>query len=200
MKTVIQILLLAAVVGLSYVLYQQIITPLHFNSTVESRSKDVIQRLKDIRSAQRAYKSVHGVYANSMDTLINFVVNDSITYEIKFGSEDDSLAKAKGLVKTEKIKFAVIDTIFNHSFDAKSLKFIPHSNNAEFIMGADTIRTESKVLVPVFEAKAPYKLFLNDLDHQELVNLIDRRISLEKYAGIKVGAIDAATNDAGNWE
>lgn len=200
MKTVIQIILVAAVVGLSYVVYQQIMSPLKFIDTQAMREKEVIQRMKDIRSAQRAYKSSHGVYAKSMDSLIDFVLNDSLTFEVKFGSEDDSLAKAKGEVKTIKIKMAVLDTVFTHGFDAKKLRYIPFSNNEEIIMDADTIRTESKVLVPVFEAKAPYKAFLSDLDKQELINLIDRRKAIDKYAGVKVGSIEAATNDAGNWE
>lgn len=200
MKKVILIILIAGVAGLSYVLYNQIMTPLNFENTVSLREKEVIQRLKDIRSAQRAFKLSHGVYTKSMDSLIDFVKNDSLTFEIKFGSEDDSVAKAKGLVKVEQIKIAVLDTIFNKNFKADELKFIPFSGNTPFIMDADTIRTESKVLIPVFEAKAPYKTFLSDLDMQELVNLIDRRKSTDKYPGIKVGSIEAATNDAGNWE
>ncbi|MFI3297571.1 MAG: hypothetical protein R3Y59_08095 [bacterium] len=200
MKTVIKLILAAAVAGLAYVLYLQIMNPLQFIETQEAREKEVVQLMKDIRSAQRAFKSVHGVYTKSMDSLVEFVQKDSLTFEVKFGSEDDSLAKARGEVKTFKIKMAVLDTIFNPNFDATKLRYIPFSNNEEIIMDADTIRTESKVLIPVFEAKAPYKAFLADQDQQELINLIDRRKSIDKYPGIKVGSIESATNDAGNWE
>ena len=200
MKRVIQIVLLIAAAGLAYVLYQQIMIPVKFNETQALREQAVIQRLKDIREAQRAYKSVYGKYTPSMDTLINFVKNDSMSYEIKMRSEDDSAAVAEGRVKTIKVKYAVIDTIFNKNFKADDLRYIPFSNGQEFIMAADTLVTASKVTIPVFEAKAPYKRYLSDLNHQELVNLIDRTKSLNKYAGLKVGSITEATNDAGNWE
>ena len=65
---------------------------------------------------------------------------------------------------------------------------------------AGIFTTESGVVVPVFEARAPFKLYLSDLDAQELRNLVDDREQLDKYPGLKVGAMDQATNDAGNWE
>lgn len=200
MKTVIQIILAAAVAALAYVLYMQIMTPLEFNTTHAQRDKEVIQRMKDIRKAQRAFKSTHGVYTKSMDSLIDFVLTDSLVFEIRFGSEDDSVAKAKGEVRVEQVKFAVLDTVFNKSFDAEKLRYIPFSDNKEIYMDADTIRTESNVLIPVFEARAPYKEYLTDQDIQEVINLIDRRKSIDRYPGIQVGSILSATNDAGNWE
>jgi hypothetical protein len=39
------------------------------------------------------------------------------------------------------------------------------------------------------------------MDRQELINLINECKNVyEVYPGVKVGAMDAATNDAGNWE
>ncbi|MDE7134237.1 MAG: hypothetical protein K2N86_03040, partial [Rikenellaceae bacterium] len=126
---------------------------------------------------------------------------DSMVYLIKTGSEDDSLAVAKGLVKTVKVKIAVLDTIFNKGFNADDIRYIPFSGNTEFILAADTLTTGSKVTIPVFEAKAPFKTYLSDEKyHQELVNLIDKQKTLGKYPGMKVGSITEATNDAGNWE
>ena len=50
------------------------------------------------------------------------------------------------------------------------------------------------------ECRAPYKLFLSDLSKPDLINLIDDKNTFDKYPGIKVGAMDKAINDAGNWE
>ena len=122
------------------------------------------------------------------------------------GSADDSVAVAKGLVKTEKFKMAVIDTVFGEKKltrdQVRNLRYIPFAaEGTEFIMDAGMFTTESKVIVPVFECKAPYKTFLADLDRQELINLIHECKNIfEVYPGVKVGAMDAATNDAGNWE
>ncbi len=200
-KNLLQIVLLVIVCLLAYAVYMQIKTPLDFQEIKKVRDEAVISRLKDIRTAERAYKQLYSKYTGSFDTLINFIKTDSMVYLIKTGSEDDSLAVAKGLVKTVKVKIAVLDTIFNKGFNADDIRYIPFSGNTEFILAADTLTTGSKVTIPVFEAKAPFKTYLNDEKyHQELVNLIDKQKTIGKYPGMKVGSITEATNDAGNWE
>lgn len=204
MKKVFQIVLILVVLGLGYLLYDGIMTPLRFQQTKATREAAVIERIKDIRTAQRAYKQVNQKYTPSFDTLINFVLNGTLEFERSFGSADDSLAVAKGLVKREKFTMAAIDTVFGARKltpqQVKDFKLIPFGEGAEFIMDAGTFATESKVVVPVFVCRAPYKIYLGDLDEQELINLIDDRKTLDKYPGIKVGSMTEATNDAGNWE
>ena len=205
MKKLIQIILLLVIVALVYVLIRQILGPMEFQKEVAVREKAVVERLKDIRTAQRAYKSVHQVYTSSFDSLINFILTDSLTFEKAIGSEDDSVAVAKGLVSVEKFKIAAIDTVFGAKKltpeDVKNLRYIPYGqNNVQFRMEAGSLVTESQVEVQVFECRAPFKDFLSDLDKQELVNMVDEANRYEKYAGLKVGSMKEATNDAGNWE
>lgn len=204
MKKVLLIVLAVVVIALAYILYQQIMTPLRFQKQVDVRKAAVIERIKDIRSAERAFKQIHTTYTGDFDSLINFVLNDSLTYERSFGSADDSLTVAQGLFRTEEFKMAVIDTVFGTkklSREAvEQLKFIPYGNGKQYILDAGILETESKVKVPVFECKAPFKDFLSDLDNQELLNLIDTEKALYKYPGVRVGSMETATNDAGNWE
>ncbi|MCD7970679.1 MAG: hypothetical protein LUF87_10035 [Alistipes sp.] len=203
MKRVLQIVLALAIVGLIYWLYNSLMTPIRFQKEVAVREAAVISRIKDIRSAQQAYKQKYQRYTPSFDTLIHFILNDTLVYDRTSGSADDSVAVARGLVSTEQFKRAVMDTIFSNRLsrqDVLDLPLIPYGDGARFIMDAGNFETDSKVVVPVFEAKAPYKAFLSDLDRQELINLIDDAKTLERYPGIKVGAMDQATNDAGNWE
>lgn len=206
MKRAIQIVLAIVIIGMGYWATEMILSPLRFQKQTKTREAAVIDRLKDIRSAERAFKQKNQRYTASFDTLINFVLTDSIEFEKKIGSSDDSVAVARGLVKTEKFKMAIIDTVFGAKKLSPSqvgqLRYVPFAEeNTEFLLDAGSFVTESKVIVPVFECKAPYKMFLADLDHQELVNLIDECKNVyEKYPGLKVGAMDAATNDAGNWE
>ena len=203
-KKVVQIILGIIIIGLTYALSEQIMNPLRFKEEIATRQEDVIEKLKDIRSAQRMFKSVHGEYTPSFDSLIQFIINDSIIIEKTIGSADDSVAVAEGRFSIEEVKLAVIDTVFSaRKFTPKmveDLRIIPHSNGEMFILDAGDFTTESEVVVPVFECKAPFKLFLNGLNEQELINLIDDRKTLDKYPGIKVGAMDKAVNDAGNWE
>lgn len=204
MKKAIQIILGIVIVGLSYVLIEQIMVPIRFQEDVQTRQADVIERLKDIRSAQRVFKAKHERYTSSFDTLITFILTDSIIAQKTTGSMDDSLAVAENRAKIEEYKIAAIDTVFgSRKFTpemVQELRIIPHSAGAHYILDAGFFETESQTIVPVFECKAPYKLFLLGIGEQELINLIDSKKYLDKYPGIKVGAMDKAINDAGNWE
>ncbi len=206
LKLSLQIVLLAAIVVLAWVLVRQIVIPIQFDKQVKLREAAVIERIIDIRSAEQAFKQKNQRYVADFDSLINFVLTDSLEFERQLGSADDSVAVARGLVKTEKFKRAVVDTVFAPkrltAQQVRDLKFVPYAEpGTEFILRAGMLTTESKVIVPVFEAKAPYKMFLYDLDRQLLVNLIDEsKNALLKYPGIQVGSVERATNDAGNWE
>jgi len=212
-KTVIQIVLIAAVLGLVYLLYSQINTPMEFDKIRERREKVVVDRLKDIRTAQRSYRQKYSRFTPSFDTLINFVKYDSIILEKTIGSEDDSLAVAQGRVYKKTFAVAVKDTIFPAGFNIDEIRYIPFSEMvsaklndgkgefSQFVMDTVSIETESKVVVPVFEAFAPYTTFLGDLDKQELINFRDTRVNtLGRDDGLKVGSLKATTNEAGNWE
>ncbi|MBR4851619.1 MAG: hypothetical protein IKU97_06160 [Tidjanibacter sp.] len=213
-KTITQIVLAIVVVVLAYLLYDNIMTPVRFDETRIAREKAVIERISDIRSAQRGYKQVYGKYTGSFDTLINFVLTAEMQFERQLVSSDDSvgLAKLKKARKKNIEKFTVkaIDTVFGAKkltpAQIEQLRYIPFSAQAnngevkEFIMGAGLVEV-GNVKIPVFEAKAPYKTFLLDLNEQLLINLIDEQKNvLYKYPGIKVGDLYQATNDAGNWE
>ncbi len=206
LKLSIQMVLAAVVALLAYMVYRQIMDPLDFRKQVKMREAAVIDRIRDIRSAEQAFKQKNGRYTADFDSLINFVLTDSLVFERLTGSPDDSVAVAKGLVRTEKFAKAVRDTVFAPreltTEQIKNMRYIPHAEaGTEFILRAGMLTTESKVVVPVFEAKAPYKDFLYDLDPQAVINMIDESKNVYyKYPGIAVGSIEKATNDAGNRE
>ncbi|MCD8073247.1 MAG: hypothetical protein LUE10_08845 [Alistipes sp.] len=201
--TVLSIVLGIFIVLFTWLLFRHLTTPLNFQKEVKVREAAVISRIQDIRTAQQAYKQKYQRYTPTFDSLIYFILNDSLIFERSSGSVDDTLAVARGLVTREEFSIPVIDTIFRKKVtreDVENLRYIPYGDGAEYIMDAGMFETDSKVVVPVFEAKAPYKAFLSDLNRQELINYIDDAKTLGKYPGIKVGALDQATNDAGNWE
>lgn len=201
MKRVLQVIILIVVVALGYKLYEIIMTPIQFQEVKSARETVVIQQLKDIRTAQRAFKSSYSHYTGDIDSLIAFINHDSMTVKITMGSEDDSIAVAKGLVKTIEGRVAIKDTLFKvPGFKAENLKYIPFTDKQVVYMGAGQLTTESKVVIPVFEARIPYKSYLGDMDPQQLINLIDVQKTLDKYPGLKVGSLEQSTNDAGNWE
>jgi hypothetical protein len=166
--------------------------------------------LKDIRAAQRAYKSKYQQFTGDFDSLINFILNDSLTMERKLVDEDDSVAmaqlKKQGKKNIETYNIAVVDTIFNPrkltKEDIQNLRYIPHTDNkVEFIMEAAHVNA-GNVQVPVVECRAPYKLYLDTVAYrQNVINLIDDRVNnFNAYAGLKFGSMEGSNNEAGNWE
>lgn len=211
MKRIAQIILGVVILGLVYVIYDQISTPIRFDDEVKVRNAQVIDRIKDIRTAQRSFKSKYQRFTGSFDTLISFVLNDSLELERKIVDEDDSVAmamlKKSGRKNVEKFKVAVIDTVFAPKklsrADVENLRYIPCTDNkAQFIMEAGIITTESKVMIPVVECRAPYKMYLDTVEfRQDIINLIDNDVhNLQRYPGIKFGSMETGNNEAGNWE
>ena len=211
MKKLFQIIFAVAIVGLVYVIYVQISTPIRFDKETKAKKAQVIDRIKDIRTAQRAFKSKYQHFTASFDSLTAFVLTDTLELERKIVDEDDSAAmamlKKSGKKNIEKFKIAVIDTIFAPKKvtrqDVENFRYIPGTGNkAQFIMEAGIITTESKVVIPVVECRAPYKAFLDTVAYrQEVINLIDEeQNNFNRYPGVKFGSMDSGNNEAGNWE
>lgn len=200
MKTVYQIGLLVIIVVLAYLVVGSIMKPIRFDKEKDKRYERTIERLKDIRTAQLAYRSENDKFTGSFDTLIDFLKNDSFKVVRQVGSLDDSVAVALGLVFRDTIKMSVLDSIFAKGFPVDSLRYVPNGGGSEFELAAGVLETASKVRVQVFEAKAHNDVILKGLDRQLIVNLNDLRRQLERYPGLQVGSLTQATNNAGNWE
>ncbi len=207
MKAILQIILAAAVIALGYWIFTIFKTPIDFNNARTAREEVVVERLKDIRTVQRAFRNANGKFAGSFQELFDFYHTDSMRVILAIGSEDDSAAMGQ-LVRVESF-IKMSDTIFNHrgkDFVIEEIQYIPFSELAtgskvRFAMDTATIITESAIAIPVFEAFAQYPLFLGDLDKQELINYRDEKVNtLRRADGLKVGSTTESTNEAGNWE
>jgi len=188
------------IVLLGYLIYRSVQEPVEFNKAKEFREKIAIERLKDIRTLEVAYKTKHGRFTASFDTLLDFYNNGVITLIRQVGSLDDSLAVAQKRVYRDSVKLAVKDTLLKRNgFIIDSIQYIPFSGKQKFEMKA-IIGKVSGVDVPLFEACAPYDILLAGLKRQLVVNLNYERTSSDKYPGLKVGSVDAPNNNAGNWE
>ncbi len=195
-KLIVQIVLLFVIAGLVYFIYTGVMKPIDFDNEKTARYGKVVQRLKDIRTAQVAFKSVYGKYTGSFDTLIQFVNEDSFPVEYAEGSLDDSLAVAMGLVVRDTFYVKVRDSIFDDDYPVDSLRYVPFTDGLIFDMKSDSIMTASQVQVQVFEASALNFDILNGMNRQLIINLND----LTDFPGLRVGSVDEANNNAGNWE
>lgn len=216
----------AIIVALVYAIVTSIMKPVNFNKETARRTEVAVQRLKDIRTLQVAYKSVNNRFCSSIDSLKDFYQNGEMEVVMQVGSQDDSLAMAhtdavkkankkitsadlyqmymngdKNLVFSVVNKIPVRDTLFNGrtDFNIDSLKYIPFSGKSPVQMQAVS-KLVSGVQVPLFEAKMPYKLLLRGMDNQLRINLDAERRDQNRYEGLQVGSVTAPNNNAGNWE
>ncbi len=209
MKTVIQIVLTIAIIALGYLCVESINKPIRFQEQQKVRKEANVDKLMLTRDAQVAYKSVYDKYTGNFDTLINFIKNDSLPLVKKEGAITDSMreegmteqkALALGIISRDTIRVSVKDSLFPAGYPIDSLKFVPFVGDKTYEMGAGVVVTGSGVKVQVFECKVHNNIYLNGLEAQEVINLNDKTEKLERYPGLKVGSLEEANNNAGNWE
>ncbi len=224
-KKIVSVLLLFVIAGLVYACIKSIMEPINFNKQKAYRETVGIQRMKDVRTLQEAFKSVTGHFTASADSLVDFYKNGKMEVIMQIGSNDDSLAvatteklkksrrgitpeqmyelykKGEHLVFSISSKVDVKDTLFNtrNNFNIDSLKYIPFSQG-DTIQMESVIKEVSGVKVPLFEARMPYKSLLKGLDNQLRINLDADRKAMNRYEGLQVGSVSAPNNNAGNWE
>lgn len=184
------------ILGLSYALFSVIMNPIKFNKEKIARSADVIDRLKDIRKAQLAFKEVNRYYASDFDELIPLIDTGEFTIvqrrdeELKFYNKIYREFQLKDTTFIDTMGFVNIkDSIFGKNYNLENLRFIPHSNGTELELRAGKIKS-GNLSVQVFEAKAPKEEYLKGLDKDLVKN---------SAKDLVVGSMNSAKIN-GNWE
>ena len=222
-KKLINVFLGLCAVGLLFITWRSIQDTEDFDADVKARENVVKARLMEIREAQEAYKAQHGEYCPDWSVLIQFVKTGRLPIVMKQGvltdkqmdnglteskaaeivaSGDQAAIAANGLqnFRRDTNWIAVADTIFGKGFNPDSLRYVPFGNGAVFEMDTITQIARSGAPFCLLEVKVPYTTYLNGLDEQEINNLIYEQNQLGRYAGLKIGDLETANNNAGNWE
>ena len=205
-KPVLVILFGILSIYLGFKIYDSINAPIEFNKVRKERFSHVIDKLKDIRDSQEAYKTVNGKYAGDFESLIKFIDTGSYTittqrdssfmrydraYQIDM-QQDTIIIDTLGTVKVK-------DSLFGADDRYKTMMDVPYAqNNEKFEMKADIV-DKSGYKAPVFEAKVKKNVVLYD-QPKDLVEKENSYQSVEEVNGseIKVGSLtDVSTN--GNW-
>ena len=206
MKTILQIVLWIVCGIFAYLIYQSVNGPIEFKKVRQERFQAVIDKLKDIRDAQEAYKSVNGKYAGNFESLIKFVDTGSYTITQQ---RDSSFMRFDRVYQIElQVDTIVIDTLgfvkvkdslFKNDPTYANMMDVPYAqNNEKFDLKADII-DKSGYRAPVFEAKVKKNVVLFD-QPGDLLAQENARNSVEEVNGefITVGSlVDVSTN--GNW-
>ena len=211
MRRVIQVLFVLIIIVLGYLIVESIMEPIRFNQEVEVREQATINRLIDIREAQKAYKDVYKQYTGSFDTLIAFVDTGSFTVVKAIGDipeewlDDMGFDKARekalkeGVIFRENTHVPVLDSLFHGEFRTDSLRFVPFTEGITFEMSSGKLLTSSNLTVQVVQAFCLYDDLLNGMEEQLIVNYKDERMKIVGFEGVKFGSMEEGTL-TGNWE
>lgn len=156
MRLIINILILLALVFVTYVLISSIREPIEFEKELGIREKAVIARLQDIRKAQEFHRAVAGSFAGTFDELKHNLQTKDLTIITAYGDPDDP---ESGEVFFDTIRKPAIDSIRSLNIRLDSLEFIPFGEGAVFSLKVDTIPYE-KTTVNVLEVGAVRKDFM----------------------------------------
>tara|TARA_B100000530_G_scaffold95034_1_gene58597 strand:+ start:862 stop:1518 length:657 start_codon:yes stop_codon:yes gene_type:complete len=205
-KRALELFLWALSIFFASQIYSSINGPIKFNQVKNDRYTQVIDRLKDIRTAQIAHKDVNGFYANNFDSLVSFIDNGIFTVIEK---RDSSYLEYNRTYRIDMLKeveivdtlgfVSVKDSLFGENESYKMMAKIPiEGTDSEFSIKADII-DKNGYQVPVFEVKVKKDIVLFD-QNKDLLDQENKVISVDGVNGpeIILGSMsDVSTS--GNW-
>jgi hypothetical protein len=166
-STILMVVMILGSAGLAYLNYQSIENQLAYIKKKELISSHVIQRLKDIRTAELAYKDANGRFTANWDTLTSFVLTGQVPQIRAFGEKPDTLSEqeaiALGLIVRDTVYQTVLENQFlsevalnrrKYPFYVDSLRFVPFGNGVEFDLQASVIAVSGQI-TPVFQVMDP---------------------------------------------
>ncbi len=211
MKIALQVFLWSLSIFFSFQIYNSIMGPIDFNKVRDQRYAKVINRLKEIRKAQIAYKDVNGKYSKSFDTLIKFIDEGFFTLIEK---RDSSYLEYDRTYRIDMLKEIVVidtlgtinvkDSLFYKNNNYVDMAIIPIDGiDALFSIDADKIEKNSggsiSYYVDVFEVKVSKDIILYD-QNKDLLKQENETISVDGVNGPNI-ILGSMTNVSinGNW-
>lgn len=193
----VKVILAGVIILLAYLIVNSIKKPVKFENSLQTRGDSIINRLKDIRTAQTLFHYQFGRYTSSFDSLKTFVKNGKIP-EVKIIPDPADTTFTRTISDTIGY-ISIFDSIFAHkNYPIDKLNEIPFSNGDLFSILAGKIN-KGGVEVAVFEVSARMETYTKDLDRQLVINRIKELEDKSQFPGLKVGSMTEATTD-GNWE
>ncbi len=213
-RTILQIVLAVAIVGLAVLLYNSIMKPVRFENEYNKRREACAEKLKAIRNLEDAYKITYGKYTGSFDTLIGRLMNedsmktivkvtnyDKIPADVDINEVPEKEAVEKGYVSREEVfinpiaklredkKLSTTDAaghvVQMTDEQIRNLRYVPYPKGEKNEFELQAGAIDkSGFMVPVFECKVSLETLLADMDKQQRVNKI---AEIEMVAGRYAG-------------
>ena len=187
---------------LAYFVFNSIDSEVEFQKVAKVRITENVQKLKDLRQVQIAYKKVNNTYASNFESLLDFLENDSMVIVKAIGETPDSLTDVQalelGIISRDTAYLLAKETIFDESYlssrnqkyplNLTTLTNAPHSKELYSVDAG--IVEKGKVMVQVFEISTTYAAVFTALDAENKSYELDNLL--------KVGSMDEASLN-GNW-
>ncbi len=207
MKLVIQLLLWVVIGVLGYFTFNSVYEPIQFNKVRDKRYQKVIDKLKDIRQAELAHKTITGKFSGSFDSLITFIDTAEFTVTQRRDTTvlDEERTKQLGVdqykskVLIDTLGYTPVkDSLFKNSNRYKDMMYVPYTDNKKFDIEAGETYKNGNYL-PVFEVKVNKSVVLHDQD-KDLLAQEKQTVAVDGVNGeyIKVGSM-SEVNTKGNW-
>jgi len=189
-RNVLNVILLCLVCYTGYRFYNALKEPIEFDIESKARMDKAVDRLKDVRRAQDAWKKRYGSYTANLDSLIEMAKTDSFKVVSTSGDKNDSLLVARKGIK-EVISYVLIsDSLYGGDMSRISkMKYVPNTTPPVTFEAYQGEIVKNTVDVKVFEVSTPYTTLFNGLDD-------------EYYDTGRILAVGSKTeaSTAGNWE
>ena len=164
-----QFIILVVALYFAYQDYNSVDSDLRFARKKQKIESLTVQHLKDIRTAEIAFRETYHRYIGDLDSLVSFVKNDSIVEIRAIGDKPDSLTTAEaiklGVISRDTFKVAVVEAKFfnipeaalkkrKFPFDPDKMIYAPFSGK-KFLGEAGTIEVSGGIKRDVFKVVDP---------------------------------------------
>jgi hypothetical protein len=202
----IKVFLWLLIIFFAWKVYGSINGPIEFNKVKNERYLKVIDKLKDIRNAQIAYKSVNGIYSDNFEGLIKFI--DTAQYTL-IQKRDSSFLEYDRTFRIDMLREVVVidtlgfasvkDSLFGNSDRYKNMSKVPIEGVDEIFKIKSDVIDKNGYNVPVFEVRVSKDVVLFD-QNKDLLKQEKGLMSVDGVNGpdIVLGSLtEVSTN--GNW-
>ena len=203
---IIKLFLWLLIIFFAWKVYGSINGPIEFNKVKNERYLKVIDKLKDIRNAQIAYKSVNGIYSDNFEGLIKFI--DTAQYTL-IQKRDSSFLEYDRTFRIDMLREVVVidtlgfasvkDSLFGNSDRYKNMSKVPIEGVNEIFKIKSDVIDKNGYNVPVFEVRVSKDVVLFD-QNKDLLKQEKGLMSVDGVNGpdIVLGSLtEVSTN--GNW-
>ncbi len=206
MKIVIQLVLWVIIIALGYMVFNSVYGNVKFDKLKEGRYRLATEKLKDIRNAELAYRTVLGKFEKNPEKLIAFIDTAKFTLTQR---RDSSFIRFNKVLQIDEPRDTVVvdtlgyasvkDSLFKNNDNYKTMMNVPlEGKDAKFELDAGFI-DKNGIRIAVFEAKVSKDILLHD-QNKDYVFQEKEVQSVDGVNGthLSVGSM-TEVNTTGNW-